>query len=306
MLSLSPFPFIKFFIACCFSCTLFAQSAPVTVLCVNGTASQTSISAHVTIPLKAGQKIPAKATITVGKASYVALISTNGGLIELNKEGTYPVNSLFKKKKPATKNLLQKYITLVTKELMKKGRSKDPETETGSDNSHYPSTIYIDFPGDSYILDSTVQFAWYSNKRCFNYTVKLFDEDDLPLFKESTIDTFITVNLIKAGLGNEKPARLYISSSTDANIVSEVVYLIQYNNLKGESIGKELRALLSEANEESPIHCAAISLYLESKKLIAKAYHYLLKAAALLPGDKSIQNIVFDFRERHFIVTPSN
>lgn len=303
MLPVIPFPIIKFFIACCCSYTIFAQPAPLTVLCVSGAASQTSISAHSTIPLKAGHKIPANASISVGHASYVALTSSNASLIELNKEGTYPVKSLIKKKL-ATLNLLQKYISLATKELLKKRGDKIPEAETGSDGSHNPCTVFIDFPGDSYLLDSAVQFAWHSNKRCFNYTVKLLNEDNLPLLNETTVDTFLMVNLIKAGLDYEKPARFYISSSTDANIVSEVVYLIRYNNLKGESIRKELRTLLSEANADSPIHCTAISLYLESKKLIADAYHYLLKAAALLPGDKPMQKTVFDFRERHFVFQP--
>lgn len=143
--------------------------------------------------------------IVMPDKSYLSLMHSSGGTVQIAKTGTYSVSDLANKLKASTQTTSQKYASYIIGELTKnddKNMSKYPhkyQNVTGSvERATFESELVSMLPsvkGGSYVFNQSYLLTWHHLTDTKNYLLIVLDQFDETLLEESIPDTSYTLNV---------------------------------------------------------------------------------------------------------------
>ena len=160
--------------------------------------------------------------------------------------------------------------------------------------------IKIPLPKSSYIIDSTVTFAWHSVSGAEEYIVSLTDDEGRSLFEMSARDTFLTVNLSEYTLDKERCYNWRVSSTGEfirAN--SQDNCIMQMNFGQQSKVRATTAELLKEFSEDTPLKALALGHFYEENQLYLNALEQFRKAGELEPEIDEYRLAYARFLERN-------
>ncbi len=202
--------FITFY-ACFFtallSTSLSAQSYVFKVMASSGTQTSTGKVYPSTKgkSLVVGNTLQGTDQIVMPDKSYLSLMHSSGGTVQIAKAGTYSVSDLANKLKASTQTASQRYASYVIGELTKndeKNLNKYPhkyQNVTGSvERATFESELVSMLPsakGGSYVFNQPYLLNWHHLAQTKNYILIVLDQFDETLHEVTIPDTSYTLNV---------------------------------------------------------------------------------------------------------------
>ncbi len=200
-------PFYAFLLATLLSTSLSAQSYVFKVMASSGTQTSTGkvYPSAKSKSLVVGNTLQNTDQIVMPDKSYLSLMHSSGGTVQIAKAGTYSVSDLANKLKASTQTTSQKYASYIVGELTKndeKNLNKYPhkyQNVTGSvERATFESELVSMLPsakGGSYVFNQPYLLTWHHLAQTKNYILLVLDQFDETLLEATIPDTSYTLNV---------------------------------------------------------------------------------------------------------------
>jgi hypothetical protein len=272
--------------------------------------------------VKIGQKLTTDDNLKLGDKSYINLKHQSGGTIDISESGTYSCSDLAKKasktKNSVSKKLSDKVIKDISsnqsvlaqtnfksqssvtgageRAIATSNTSSDIAALTGLNNntsntigdlasvflSEKQKSIVLRLPRSSYIVDSIIEFSWYSKEGMKDYYFVIADANGKFIYSNSIKDTIITLNLNQIGLAEN--ALYYWFVGKDEN-KSEIYTLFRKTAKETAAIDKEINNMITElGNTQSAMNSLILAAFYADKNIQTRAANYFKEAILLAPG----------------------
>ncbi len=230
---------------------LFAQETSFTVLAVNGKISLSSLNSKTSNNLFTGTKILHGNKINLGNSSYLGLLYSEGGTIELKTPGVYDFNMLSSRLKNINKSANQKFIQFVCTEFAKKIYNKRNMKLYGEVVRVRDNYIASALPNSFSVIDSIVNFGWYPISGSPHFIFKLMNTSNKTIFMKELSDTLITLNLNSFYLENDSVYKWIVYSYDNPRQSSDTNFFSKLSPVKAESIKDSLYQLSKTIGEDN-------------------------------------------------------
>lgn len=253
------------------------------------------------IKLQTGVKLTPDNIISIPEGGYVALLQNNTNLVECDKPGEHSVSEILRTGKRNAIPLLNKYYLPLYKKL-----SGSVKSDTSANNSYSADQdqVVIDFPADTYLIDSAVTISWHPGRFAGNYLIEILNSGGTVIYSSAAADTTISFQLDKLQIKPESMFQIIIRNLNIPGAVSVPVTLVRYNQKQTAKIVHELSGLLKHPQINSPVNQLALAQYYEKYRLINRAHQCFQTLYSRFQNNPGYRGILSAFREEHFIATP--
>lgn len=298
---------LSFILSLLFICSgsmLWAQSK-FTVLASSGA---TRMNGKV---LGVGTTVPTNAVISVSPQSYISLVHSNNGTVEISKPGTYQVKTLEAELlKRAKQSTSQRFANYIIGELTKQGGQdihKNPykyQNVTGSVERSLPGDIIIQLPKTSAAFYNQYPIEWFELENAESYTITMKDDFGEVAKTINTRDTALTLNLNDKELQESGMVIITISSvvpgaGKDSVKTSIDCAITRLEPNKVDDIKKKYKA--AKFDDNSLIGKLNQAFFFEQNKLLVDAMNKYREALLLSPDSEVFKIAYNQFLIRHSI-----
>lgn len=169
--------------------------------------------------LSVGQKLANSHQVKVSPRSYLSLVHSSGGTVQISKAGVYNVANLEKKLDERRKSLSSRYATYIISELTKKGNENINTNRykymnvTGSVNRATFNAFSVYLPDRSNFYNPKVTITWQTLVNTQNYILKITDRfEEKILYTKTLTDTSAVVDFSQGKLKGELDFLVFIES----------------------------------------------------------------------------------------------
>lgn len=173
-------------------------------------SSGTSTIANNGNSLSVGQRLSNNHSIKVSPQSYLSLVHSSGGTVQISKAGVYNIANLEKKLDEKRKSLSSRYVTYIISELTKKGKENINANRykymnvTGSVNRATFNAFSVYLPDRSNFYSPKITITWQALVKTQNYILKITDRfEDRVLYTKTLSDTSTVVDFSQGKLKGE-------------------------------------------------------------------------------------------------------
>ncbi|PIP77474.1 MAG: hypothetical protein COW85_08765 [Ignavibacteria bacterium CG22_combo_CG10-13_8_21_14_all_37_15] len=235
-------------------------------------------------PLSIGVILYKGETIKLNKNNYLGLLHSTGKTKELKNEGTYNVADIAGSFDSQKATVSSKFAGYLLQEFMNKDDTKKEMENLGAVVRQGVERIELDFPGNTLIIDSTIQFSWFPNQSGESYIFQIMNNAKNTVFMQEVKEPFIAVNANALQLEKGKPYQWKVFSTTNDDMLSDTAVLELLPSRERQTFQAEFSQLLKELNyDETALNYLIIAKYYEQNKLNANALKYYEKSIAAAP-----------------------
>ncbi len=212
-------------------------------------------------PLRVGSSIGSSAQIKVNPQSYLSLVHSSGGTVEIGKAGSYSASSIeqevVKRSKQSTGGRLANYVI---GELTKSGEeeiNKNPYKYSKVTGSVERALVTewavmlptINAPWFSFSKEYTVN--WHPLIGASTYRVEVLDVYEETILDISTKDTFLLLDLQKPEVMESEVILIRVSTE-DKNIAPVQFGITAMEDAQRESFEARLKEFMGTVDKEAP------------------------------------------------------
>ncbi len=261
-----------------FSLTTWSQNQEFTVLTSKGEVKVKRLAGSWQ-PLSIGAKLFKGEIIKLSKNNYLGLLHSTGKTKELKNEGVFNVSDLAGSFDSQKASVSAKFAGYLLDEFMNKDDTKKEMENLGAVVRQGIERIELDFPKNTLIMDSTIQFAWFPRERGEKYIFQIINGAKNTVFMKEISDSFIVIEVNELQFEKGKPYQWELFSSVNDEIHSDTAIFELLPGNRKQSLMTELRELLKELNyDETAINYLIIAKFFEKNNLSASANRYYGKA----------------------------
>ncbi|EAY28597.1 hypothetical protein [Microscilla marina] len=169
--------------------------------------------------LSVGQVLSNSYQIKVAPRSYLSLVHSSGGTVQISKAGVYNVATLEKRLDEQRKSLSSRYATYIISELTKKGKENINANRykymnvTGSVKRATFNAFSVYLPDRSNFYDPKVTITWQALVGTKNYLLKIMDRfEEEVLYTKTLADTSTVVDFSQGKLKGALDCLVFIES----------------------------------------------------------------------------------------------
>ncbi|MDP3684182.1 MAG: hypothetical protein Q8S01_09635, partial [Ignavibacteria bacterium] len=142
-----------------------------------------------------GFKLFKDETIKLSKDAYLGLLHSSGKTKELKNEGTFNVSDLTSSFDSQKASVSSKFAGYLLDEFMNKDNTKKEMENLGAVVRQGIETIELDFPKNTLIMDSTIQFAWFPRETGEKYIFRIINNAKNTVYMKEIADSFIVIDV---------------------------------------------------------------------------------------------------------------
>jgi len=260
------------------SSTLLCQNQIFTALASKGNVQVKRLAGNWQ-PLSIGAKLFAGETIKLNKNNYLGLLHSSGKTKELKKEGSYNVSDLAGDFDSQKATVSAKFAGYLLQEFSNSPDSKKEMENLGAVVRQGFDKIELDFPINTLIIDSTLQFSWFPAEGNQKYIFQIMNNSENTVFMKEVDNPFIVVNINELQLEKGKPYRWKVFSASNAQLISDTAILELLPGKQLQALQSELAELLKELNyDETALNYLIIAKFYEQYKLQVNALKFYQKS----------------------------
>lgn len=272
-----------------FACN--GQDMLFTVVAKYGSVEKTSPGASAWDAVKTGEKIFKGEKLRLSGKDYIALMSTEGNTVELNKQGVFDAAKLYNNN--GTRNAIASKISgFVTREIINASYNKEMKM-VGAVVRQSKNQIETTFPKETVICDSIITFRWYSIKDIQHYIFRLINPEGKLVFMAEAADTLLILNLNNLSL---KPNNCYLwfihnSEGLDASSDSSCI-IIPPINFARAIIDTTEQITGNGTAAASALQAVTLAVFFERNRMMLSAMDQYEKTINLMPE-------VLDYKKKY-------
>ncbi|MCL5029440.1 MAG: hypothetical protein M1480_10555 [Bacteroidetes bacterium] len=254
---------------------IFPQSELFKVIAVYGDAFVKDQKTNEWDKLSFGKKLNSSDIIKLGKNVYLGLVYKSGKTIELKKVGIYPVQDLANNiKQTNSVSMTYKFADFIYGEVSQKNSHGEIMDVKGAvmRGKESKDQVKLYLPRNSNIIDTTINFSWYSSGYNTKYYFRLSDKFDRIIYETETTDTLLNIDVSKYNLLEDNHYYWSVVSNKGKDSISKEYwfYILPKENVK--MINDSLQQILSENDFEESLPCKFIlACFYEQHKIFDKA-----------------------------------
>lgn len=315
--------FVSLFIAIIFlSGNLNAQDFVFKVMASSG-ASKTSYPNVKGKDLYVGSKLQDIDQISIPAKSYLSLMHSTGGTVQIAKAGNYSVSDLAAKLKASTKTATQKYASYVVGELTKgedanmakyphKYQNVTGSVERATFESELVTMLSSGKEGSFVLKDNSYLLTWHHLANTKNYILVVMDHFDETLLEVSIPDTSYTLSIDNPKFVGADMLKIVILSKEREDITpyssnNEYAFSYGFNFLEGGKKAKFEAAYKAfkeeQANSDNPEDIKKLdeATFYEQQGFLLDALKSYQDLVKLDPENEAYEIVYNQFLVRHQI-----
>ena len=267
-----------------FSLNTWSQNQEFTVLTSKGDVQVKRLTGSWQ-PLSISAKLFKGEIIKLSKNNYLGLLHSSGKTKELKNEGSFNVSDLAGSFDSQKASVSAKFAGYLLDEFMNKDDTKKEMENLGAVVRQGIERIELDFPKNTLIVDSTIQFAWFPREHGEKYIFQIINSAKNTVFMKEISDSFIVIDVNELQFEKGKPYQWELFSSVNDEIHSDTAIFELLPGNRKQTLMVELSELLKELDyDETALNYLIIAKYFEKNKLNASAQKYYAKSVAGAPG----------------------
>ncbi|MDP3149943.1 MAG: hypothetical protein Q8N83_12510 [Ignavibacteria bacterium] len=267
-----------------FSLNAWSQNQEFTVLTSKGDVQVKRLTGSWQ-PLSISAKLFKGEIIKLSKNNYLGLLHSSGKTKELKNEGSFNVSDLAGSFDSQKASVSAKFAGYLLDEFMNKDDTKKEMENLGAVVRQGIERIELDFPKNTLIVDSTIQFAWFPREHGEKYIFQIINSAKNTVFMKEISDSFIVIDVNELQFEKGKPYQWELFSSVNDEIHSDTAIFELLPGNRKQTLMVELSELLKELDyDETALNYLIIAKYFEKNKLNTSAQKYYAKSVADAPG----------------------
>lgn len=242
-----------------------------------------------------GMRLGANDQLKLGDRSYAAVVVGGARTVELKNPGIVTMSQLSASMRAASSSVTSKYLDYVVNRSTS-NRLGNNMSNLGAVERSGMSPMPLSPPKNSALAEASTSFSWRSMMGVKSYVFTLSDDEGNELYKTTTADTSVTLDLAQVGV---KPGVEYawkVANARMAGMPSDEIVFNLMPEAKRTEVSRSVSELQAELGaDESAVSALTMAMFYADQGMNDKAMREYERAIAIAPTVREYRLMYAEF-----------